>query len=89
MQRHHLTIDGQKFYLPADADVDDLGERLVQASRNHGDVVMVDVIGGRTLRIVASPGPPIVIESEEVPPADTDSETGDPSAFTTQYPDDL
>ena len=79
MQRHHLTIDGQKFYLPAEADVDEIGERFVQASRDGGDVVTVDIVGHRTLRIVATPGPPIVIESEEIPTADGDSDDATPS----------
>lgn len=72
MQRHHLTIEGQKFYLPADADVDELGERFVLASRNGGEVVTVDIVGARTLRVVATPGPPIVIESEEIGMPDDD-----------------
>lgn len=87
MQRHHLTIEGQKFYLPEEADVDELVERLVQASRNGGDVVTVDIVGERTLRIVATPGPPIVIESEEIPPGD--SEQRDTPSVSADYPDDL
>lgn len=79
MQRHHLTIEGQKFYLPEDADADALGARLVQAARNGGELVTIDIVGSRTLRIVATPGPPIVIESEEV-------EEEDPSAVRLESP---
>jgi hypothetical protein len=57
-----VSVAGQLYRLPADADVADLRHRLVNAVRHGGDVVDIPCVGVNEVSVLVSPGLPVFLE---------------------------
>ena len=67
MRRTILSIDGRRFLLSLALDTEELEKRLVQAVRDHGDMVSFTVAGDREVCVLVSPGVAVILEHEDVP----------------------
>lgn len=85
MDRHYLTFDGSKYYLRPDTDLDALASRLSTAVKDGGDVVQLEIAGRNTIRVIATSGIPIVIETD----TDEDSDRDPSSEATWTIPDEI
>ena len=74
MRRTVLSIDGRRFLLSLELDTEALEKRLVQAVRDHGDMVSFTVAGEREVCVLVSPGVAVILEHEDVPAEDPDAE---------------
>jgi hypothetical protein len=85
-----VSVAGHTYYLPANADVADLQDRLVHAVRDGGDVVVIPAAGEREVSVLVSPGLPVFFEerpdSPSARPTDvaTAPDDGIRSGFTLQ-----
>ncbi len=62
MSSFTVSVAGQMYQLPADADVAELRHRLVDAVRHGGDVVAIPSVGTTEISVLVSPGIPIFLE---------------------------
>jgi len=62
MSSFTVSVAGQMYHLPADADVAELRHRLVDAVRHGGDVVAIPSVGATEVSVLVSPGLPVFLE---------------------------
>ena len=82
MIRYTCTVGSRSYLLAPNAEIEDLKARMLEAIRAGGAFVDVDVLGGRRVSVLVSPGFPVTVEATELEAdvRDTD-EVADP--FTT------
>jgi hypothetical protein len=74
MRRTTLSIDGRRFLLAVSLDTEELEKKLVEAVRNRGDMVSFTIAGDREVCVLVSPGVAVILEHEDVPVEDPDTE---------------
>jgi hypothetical protein len=62
MSSFTVSVAGQLYHLPADADVALLRDRLVDAVRHGGDLVAIPSLGATEISVLVSPGLPVFFE---------------------------
>ncbi len=82
MSSFTLSVAGQTYYLPADTDVVQLQDRLVDAVRHGGDVVAIPTVGTTEYVVLVSPGLPVYFEERPDLPPPPEAVPGTSSAWT-------
>ncbi|WP_108250750.1 hypothetical protein [Planctomonas deserti] len=79
-----LSVAGHTYYLPADTDVVQLQDRLVDAVRHGGDVVAIPTVGTTECAVLVSPGLPVYFEERPDAPAQPEASSWTRSMFTAE-----
>ncbi|MFD3443840.1 hypothetical protein ACFDTO_04490 [Microbacteriaceae bacterium 4G12] len=82
-----VSVAGNLYVLPQDADVEDLRSRLVSAVRDGGGIVPIPSIRHHAVHILVSVGVPVIFEEHLEEPEPNDSPAGDDAWYRSVFDD--